>query len=98
MSTCYRINVIDINGEVREGLAGRTIELEFICRGGFRFLSDEALELEDRLRVKLHFPDDHNQEVYGRICYYDVIDETRTVYGFSVLDGFYALHEDAIAA
>ena len=98
MSTYYRINVLDINGEACEELAGRTIELEFICRGGFRFLSDEAFELEDRLRVKLNFPDDHSQEVYGRICYYDVIDETHTVYGFSVLDGFYTLHEDAIAA
>ena len=98
MSKCYRINLIDINGEVREGLATNSIDLEFICRGGFRFVTDEQLELEDRVRVRLNFPDDHSQEVFGRICYYDVIDEQRNAHGFSVIDGFYDLHAEAIAA
>lgn len=98
MSKLYSINVIDINGEVREGLAGRTIQLEFICKGGFRFLAEESLDLDDRMRVRLKFPDDSTQEVYGRICYSDAVDEQRNAYGFSVLNGFYALRDGAIAA
>jgi len=98
MSKFYSINVIDINGEARESLATRTIELEFICKGGFRFLSEETLDLDDRVRVKLKFPDNSSREVYGRICYCDVVDEQTNAYGFSVLSGFYALHDDAIAA
>ena len=62
MSKLYSINVIDINGEVRENLATRTIELEFICKGGFRFLAEETLDIDDRLRVKLKFPDNSMAE------------------------------------
>jgi hypothetical protein len=98
MSKLYSINVIDINGEVREDLATRAIQLEFICKGGFRFLAEETLDLDDRVRVRLKFPDDSTKEVYGRICYCDVVDEQRNAYGFSVLNGFYTLHDDAIAA
>jgi len=98
MSKPYSINVIDINGEVRDRLATRTIQLEFICKGGFRFLAEETLDIDDRMRVRLKFPDDSTQEVYGRICYCDVVDEHRNAYGFSVLSGFYALRDSAIAA
>ena len=55
-------------------------------------MTDEKFELEDRVKVQLHFPDKHTQEVLGRICYSDAIDDDRTAYGFSVLDGFYSLH------
>ena len=89
----FIINVLGVNGEDSKNLLHKAIEVQYICKGGFRFMSDEMFEIEDRVRVRLTFPDHHSQEVYGRICYYDNIGDNRFVYGFSVLDGFYSLPE-----
>ena len=49
-------------------------------------------KLEDRLLAQLRFPDDLSEQVMGRLCYSDAIDDDITVYVFSVIDGFYSLH------
>ena len=85
---CF-IQVLNKNGEAQNHLAEQSFHIEHICKGGFRFLSEEKFELEDRVEVKLRFPNEHTQEVLGRICYSDAIDDYRTAYGFSVIEGFY---------
>lgn len=87
----YCIQVLIINGEVQNHLSHKSFYIENIGKGGFRFISDVRFELEDRVQVLLRFPDDHSQEVLGRICYSDVIDDNTMAYGFSVIDGFYSL-------
>ena len=84
------IQVLNKNGETQNHLAEKSFNIEHICKGGFRFLTKEKFELEDRIQVQLRFPDEHTQKVLGRICYSDVIDDDRTAYGFSVIDGFYS--------
>jgi len=86
---CF-IQVLNKNGETQKHLAEKSFYIEHICKGGFRFLTEEKFELEDRVQVQLCFPDEHTQEVLGRICYSDAIDDDRTAYGFSVIDGFYS--------
>ena len=80
-----------INGDVQSHLSQKSFYIENIGKGGFRFLTDVEFELEDRVQVLLRFPDDHSQEVLGRICYSEPIDDGKTAYGFSVIDGFYSL-------
>ena len=46
----------------------------------------------DVYRVLLRFPDDHTQEVLGRICYSETLEDSKMAYGFSVIDGFYSLY------
>lgn len=87
----YCIQVLIINGEVQETLSQKSYYIENIGKGGFRFISDVTFELEDRVQVLLRFPDGHSQEVLGRICYIDAIDDEATAFGFSVIDGFYSL-------
>lgn len=87
----YCIQVLIVNGEVQNHLSQKSFYIENIGKGGFRFISDVEFELEDRVQVLLRFPDDHTQEVLGRICYSDSIDEGSMAYGFSVIDGFYSL-------
>ncbi len=87
----YCIQVLIINGEVQDQLSHKSLYIENIGKGGFRFITDVKFELEDRVQVLLRFPDDHSQEVLGRICYSDEIDATTMAYGFSVIDGFYSL-------
>ena len=87
----YCIQVLIINGEVQNHLSQKSFYIENIGKGGFRFISDMVFELEDRVQVLLRFPDDHSQEVLGRICYSDILEDGRTAYGFSVIDGFYSL-------
>ena len=86
---CF-IQVLNKNGKAQNYLDEQSFHIEHICKGGFRFLSDEKFELEDRIEVQLRFPDEHTQEVLGRICYSDTIDDDRTAYGFSVIKGFYS--------
>jgi hypothetical protein len=86
---CF-LQVLNKNGEALNHLAEQSFPIEHICKGGFRFLTEEKFELEDRVQVQLRFPDEHTQEVLGRICYSDAIDDDRTAYGFSVIDGFYS--------
>lgn len=87
----YCIQVLIINGEVQNHLSQKSFYIENIGKGGFRFISEVEFELEDRVQVLLRFPDDHSQEVLGRICYSDALDNGKVAYGFSVLDGFYSL-------
>ena len=84
------MQVLKKNGEAASHLIEQSFSVEHICKGGFRFLSKATFELEDRLQVQLKFPDDYSQKVLGRICYSDVVDDDRTVYGFSIIDGFYS--------
>ena len=88
----YCIQVLIINGEVQNKLSQKSFYIENIGKGGFRFISEVGFELEDRVQVLLRFPDDHSQEVLGRICYSTPIDDKTTAYGFSVIDGFYSLY------
>jgi hypothetical protein len=87
----YCIQVLIINGEAQNKLSQKSFYIENIGKGGFRFISEVKFELEDRVQVLLRFPDDHSQEVLGRICYSESVDDDKTAYGFSVLDGFYSL-------
>ena len=87
----YCIQVLIINGELQNHLSHKSFYIENIGKGGFRFISDVNFELEDRVQVLLRFPDDHTQEVLGRICYSDSLDDGTMAYGFSVIDGFYSL-------
>jgi hypothetical protein len=87
----YYIQILIINGEMQESLSQKLYYLENIYNGGFRFVSDVDFELEDRVQVLLYFPDNHLQQVLGRICYCDEVDNNLTAYGFSIIDGFYSL-------
>ncbi len=87
----YCIQVLIINGEVQNNLSLKSFYIENIGKGGFRFISEEEFELEDRVQVLLRFPDDHTQEVLGRICYSEPLGDDKIAYGFSVIDGFYSL-------
>ena len=87
----YCIQILIVNGEVQNQLSLKSYYIENIGKGGFRFLADIVFELEDRVQVLLRFPDGHSQEVLGRICYSDKIDDEQTAFGFSVIDGFYSL-------
>lgn len=87
----YCIQILIINGEVQNRLSQKSYYIENIGKGGFRFIADMNFELEDRVQVLLRFPDDHSQEVLGRICYSEEVDNQQTAYGFSVIEGFYSL-------
>ena len=89
----YRVKILNINGEVQDYLIQHDFYIEHICRGGFRFISSAEFALEDRINVQLCFPGGNKQDVLGRICYSDAIDDNRTAYGFSVVEGFYSLDE-----
>ena len=87
----YCIQILIINGDVQHTQSHKSYYIENICKGGFRFLCDIDFELEDRVQVLLRFPDDHTQEVLGRICYAEETEEGSTAYGFSIIRGFYSL-------
>lgn len=88
----YCIQILIINGEVQSHLSQKSYYIENIGKGGFRFISDAIFEMEDRVQVLLRFPDGYSQEVLGRICYSNEIEDNQVAYGFSVIDGFYSLH------
>lgn len=88
----YCVQILIINGEAQTFLSQKSFYIQNIGKGGFRFISDVSFELEDRVQVLLRFPDGFSQEVLGRICYNDEIDDKQTAYGFSVIEGFYSLH------
>jgi len=87
----YCIQILIVNGEVQDAHSQKSYYIENIGKGGFRFISDIAFELEDRVQVLLRFPDNHSQEVLGRICYSEKFDDTQQAYGFSIISGFYSL-------
>ncbi len=87
----YAIQILVINGQDQKPHSQSSLSIENISRGGFRFISNNQFELEDRVHVSLHFPDGHTQEVIGRICYKDELAGNRMAYGYSILDGFYSL-------
>jgi hypothetical protein len=88
----YCIQILIVDGEVQNQITQKLFYIENIGKGGFRFISDVAFKLEDRVQVLLRFPDGYSQEVFGRICYIDVVDQ-KTAYGFSVIEGFYSLRQ-----
>jgi Tfp pilus assembly protein PilZ len=87
----YCIQVLIVNGEVQDQHSQKSLYIENIGKGGFRFVSNVRFELEDRVQVLLRFPDGFSQEVLGRICYIDAIGNNKSAYGFSVIEGFYSL-------
>jgi len=87
----YCIQILIVNGAVQDEYSQKPCYIENIGKGGFRFISDIAFELEDRVQVLLHFPDNHSQQVLGRICYSEDFDDTQKAYGFSIISGFYSL-------
>ncbi len=86
----YCIQVLAINDVTQDHLSQKFFHIEDICKGSFLLYSNAEFELEDRVLVLLYFPDGHSQEVSGRICYCDIINDDETVYGFSVINGFYS--------
>ncbi len=88
----YSIQLLLINDEVDKQLSQKSFHVKNIGKGGFRFTSEVSFELEDRVQVLLYFPDDHSQEVLGRICYREELSDNQIAYGFSVIKGFYTLH------
>jgi hypothetical protein len=92
----FSINILMVNGEIYATDGSNQFCLDNIGKGGFRFSAAIKLELEDRVQVLLHFPDGHSQEVLGRICYNETLEANGMVaYGFSVMQGFYALVSSA---
>lgn len=88
----YCIQILIINDNVQEDLSNKLFYVSNISKGGFCFLAEIDLEIDDRVKVILRFPDDSSHEVMGRICYCnDLKDEQGHAYGFSVMDGFYSL-------
>lgn len=91
----YRIRVTQIN-DADNKLSDDSIEVENISNGGFRFTAGFDFELEDRVKVILTFPDNTDNDVLGRICYSEDLEQTdaqptNRAYGFSILEGFYEL-------
>ena len=97
----YHMEITQINGQKNEDMSGKTITVDDISNGGFRFRADAIFELEDRLQVRLEFPDRTICDVFGRICYC-VMPESDNgevepemsaarAYGLSILSGFYEL-------
>ena len=88
----YCVQILMVNAKTRDEISHKSFFIENISKGGFCFVADIELEIEDRIKALLRFPDQHSQEVSGRICYCnDVEGGTGYVYGFSIMDGFYSL-------
>ena len=87
----YSIQVLQVNGAVRDELISESISVENISKGGFRFITKCDLGLEDRVQVELKFPDASVKKVLGRISYCEDIESENKAYGFSILEGFYSL-------
>ena len=88
----YCIQILSINDKAQEDLTQKSLYIENISKGGFRFITDLMFAIEDRLQVLLRFPDGRTKEVFGRVCYCEEVDDSdKRAYGFSVLDGFYTL-------
>ncbi len=89
--TEHSVRILHINEESPPRHEDLCFQVHNIGKGGFRFEADLDLQLEDRVRVQLCFPDGHQQPVLGRICYRDELGDGRAAYGFSVIEGFYSL-------
>jgi len=87
----FCVQILIVNGEVQDRYSQKSYDIENIGKGGFRLISDFPFELEDRVQVLLRFPDNHVQEVLGRICYSEEFDGIQKAYGFSIIRGFYSL-------
>ena len=89
----YCIQILTIDGKAQESLSQKSLYIENISRGGFRFHAALDLHVDARIKVLLRFPDERSQEVLGRICYSVKSEEDdTTAYGFSVVEGFYSLY------
>ncbi len=87
----HSIQLLRINDEDVSQSDKLNFTVNNIGKGGFRFEADIALQLEDRVQVLLHFPDGFQQQVLGRVCYCDELEDGRWAYGFSIIDGFYSM-------
>ncbi len=87
----HAIRILSINDEAVADDAMQRLIVRNIGKGGFRFECECELQLEDRVKVLLSFPDGYQQEVLGRICYADEQDNNTTAYGFSIISGFYSM-------
>jgi hypothetical protein len=92
----YSLSVHKVNGDASEALCKASIVVENISKGGFRFLCSAALDLEDRVHATLSFPDGSTHNVFGRICYREIVESDEYIaYGFSIIEGFYKLESVA---
>ena len=87
----HAIQIISINDEPVTDASMQRLVVHNIGKGGFRFECEAGLQLEDRVKVMLSFPDGYRQEVLGRICYSEELGDNRCAYGFSVISGFYSM-------
>jgi hypothetical protein len=94
----YCLQILTIDGQIQDDISNKSFYIENISRGGFRFVAEIDLEIDSRLQVLLRFPDEHTQEVLGRICYSNAVPEGSGVaYGFSVIEGFYSISPKEVA-
>ena len=86
-----RFEVLKVNGEEPGSEQVFDGDIENICKGGFKFITSQKYQLDDRIIVRLHFADGRSHETLGRICYCNDDEQGRYAYGFSVISGFYSL-------
>ena len=77
-------------GHERSSVEGYFVQV-LIVNGEVQSRFSQKSYYKDRVRVLLIFPDGDAQEVFGRICYSDEVEDNKIAYGFSVIDGFYSL-------
>ncbi len=84
---CYEI--LSVNGVKSDPSQQYQGTIENISKGGFRFVSSDRFELEDRITAKIIFTDGQSQETFGRICYcYEYEADGSYAYGLSIINGF----------
>jgi len=91
-----RYEMLLVNGEEPDQSQQYQGVIENISKGGFRFVTSQRFELEDRITAKIIFTDGRSQEAFGRICYCNEDEENGDyAYGFSIINGF--IHQGLIA-
>lgn len=61
-----------------------------ISRGGLRFSSEVNFEIQERLYVRVHLPNNSDHTALGRICYCEPDGQNKVgmYYGISFMDNF----------
>jgi hypothetical protein len=61
-----------------------------ISRGGLRFSSTVQFDIQERLNVRVHLPNNTEHTALGRICYCEKDEQNKVgmFYGISFLDNF----------
>ena len=84
-----RCEILQVNGREPDHTQQYEGDIENISKGGFRFVTSQRFELEDRIKARIIFTDGRTQESMGRICYCNEdSDAGNFAYGFSILNGF----------